>query len=133
MRLFRYISGDNADSEKVAMTVPVFMEPGGATAGEMGFVIPKQISEDRVPQPADQEVQIRKRSPGTFATIRFAGRPDRDAFRQAEQELRAWMAEQDLVGNNEVEAASYDPPWTPRPFRRNEILIRISPNEDGPT
>ena len=40
----------------------------------------------------------------------------------------------DAIGNGafaaaakagEPEIASYDPPWTPGPLRRNEILIRI--------
>ena len=96
----------------------------------MGFVIPQQISEEKVPQPVGQDVQIRKRLPGTFATIRFAGRPNREAYQQAEQQLRSWMADQELIGSDEVETASYDPPWTPGPFRRNEVLIRISPSEN---
>ena len=43
-----------------------------------------------------------------------------------ERELRAWMAENKLVAEGDAEYAGYDPPWTPGPFRRNEVLIRVA-------
>ena len=52
MRLFRYISGANDSEQKVAMTMPVFMESKARDDREqMGFVIPKKVSEVRVPEP----------------------------------------------------------------------------------
>jgi hypothetical protein len=30
-----------------------------------------------------------------------------------------------LIGDGDAEFAGYDPPWTPGPLRRNEILIRL--------
>jgi len=36
------------------------------------------------------------------------------------------MSEQGLVADGDAEVAGYDPPWTPGPFRRNEVLIRIN-------
>ena len=51
MRLFRYISGANQEQQKVAMTVPVFMEPESHDrAGQMGFVLPKKVAAGGAPE-----------------------------------------------------------------------------------
>ena len=126
MRLFRYISGGNKQEQKVAMTTPVFMEPDSDDKpGQMGFVVPKRVAEQQVPEPANEDVQIQKRTGGRFAVIRFSGRMNRESVAKAEEQLRAWMNEKELVGEPDAELAGYDPPWTPGPFRRNEVLIRL--------
>jgi len=126
MRLFRYISGANDNNQKVAMTTPVFMEPQGVeNLGQMGFVLPKHVSEVRVPEPSNAEVEVRKRVGGRFAVIRFAGRINKDSAAKSEEELRLWMKGRGFVEDGEPELAGYDPPWTPGPLRRNEILIRL--------
>lgn len=126
MRLFRYINGANEKEQKVAMTTPVFMESESqATQGQMGFVIPKKVAEQSVPAPSNENVQIRKRTGGRFAVIRFAGRLNSKARAEAEDKLRKWMSEMGLTGDGAAELAGYDPPWTPGPFRRNEVLIRL--------
>lgn len=126
MRLFRYISGANEEQQKVAMTTPVFMEPEADGAqGQMGFVIPKNVAEQRVPEPTSEQVQILKRVGGRFAVIRFAGRMNRESVTKAEEQLRRWISKKGLVGELDAELAGYDPPWTPGPFRRNEVLIRL--------
>jgi hypothetical protein len=126
MRLFRYISGVNNGERKVAMTTPVFMEPDSdESQGQMGFVIPKKVTDQNIPAPSDDQVQIKKREGGQFAVIRFAGRIDSESVKKAERKLRKWMAEKDLVSDGDDEYAGYDPPWTPSPLRRNEILFRL--------
>ena len=35
------------------------------------------------------------------------------------------MEDNGLIGHDDAEFAGYDPPWTPGPFRRNEVLIRL--------
>lgn len=126
MRLFRYISGANDEQQEVAMTTPVFMEPEADGAqGQMGFVIPKNVAEQRVPEPTSEQVQILKRVGGRFAVIRFAGRMNRESVTKAEEQLRTWTNKKGLVGELDAEFAGYDPPWTPGPFRRNEVLIRL--------
>ena len=126
MRLFRYISGANEQEQKVAMTTPVFMEPeADGTQGQMGFVIPKHVAEQRVPEPTSEQVHIRTRAGGRFAVIRFAGRMNRETVVNAEEQLRTWMKKKGLVGDGDAELAGYDPPWTPGLFRRNEVLVRL--------
>ena len=126
MRLFRYIGGANDQQQKVAMTVPVFMEAEGRSKkGQIGFVIPKKVTQQGVPEPSNGSVHIRKRAGGRFAVFRFAGRMDNESVATAEEQLRQWMNEQGLVADGDAEFAGYDPPWTPGPLRRNEALIRL--------
>jgi hypothetical protein len=144
-RLFRYISGDNGQQQKVAMTTPVFMERGSDTMedgtkpsqtsgdtnptelqrGQMAFVVPEDVASTGAPSPANPNVILRERKGGRFAAVRFAGRMDDESLRQKESELRQWMKQQQLIANGPVEYAGYDPPWTPGFLRRNEILIRV--------
>ena len=131
-RLFRYISGGNENKQKVAMTTPVFMEPQsdseqpGTPAGQMGFVIPKGVAQTSIPVPASDQVEVTKRPGGTFAVIRFAGRNDLEVCQKQQRLLEAWIEKRQLKSDGESEIAGYDPPWTPGPLRRNEILIRIA-------
>ncbi|MGI9467753.1 MAG: SOUL family heme-binding protein [Rubripirellula sp.] len=144
-RLFRYISGDNGQQQKVAMTTPVFMErgyeasaeesmpgqanldgrPTGFQSGQMAFVVPEQVASGGAPQPGNTNVELRQRQGGRFAAIRFTGRMGDKSLRQKESELRQWMEKQELIAAGPVEYAGYDPPWTPGFLRRNEILIRV--------
>lgn len=126
MRLFEYISGTNDQQQKVAMTTPVFMEPKGQEQqGQMGFVVPKMVAEHGAPIPSNKKIHIRKRAGGRFAVIRFAGRMNSDSAAQAKARLQKWLNEKELVGEPVAEYAGYDPPWTPGPLRRNEVLIRL--------
>ena len=125
-RLFQYISGSNDEKQKVAMTTPVFMEPkSDQSSGQMGFVIPKDVADSTIPEPASNQVQLTNRVGGKFAVIRFAGRVDAETQSLRQSELEDWVKKRGLSIVGEPEIASYDPPWTPGPLRRNEILIRI--------
>jgi hypothetical protein len=126
MRLFQYISGGNDPEQKVAMTTPVFMAPeANGTHARMGFVIPKKVAALNIPEPSNVNVHIQKRVGGRFAVIRFAGQMTNESVARAEVNLRKWMNDKGLIGDGDAEFAGYDPPWTPGPLRRNEILIRL--------
>ncbi len=131
MKLFRYISGANQSEKKISMTTPVFMENDKADlAVQMGFVMPKKLAEDGVPAPTGEGVEVRKRVGGRFAVLRFSGTLNAKLAKDSEAKLRAWMETKGLVADDSaessgVETAGYDPPFTPGPFRRNEVLIRL--------
>lgn len=131
MKLFRYISGGNDAEQKIAMTTPVFMENDAADSNvQMGFVMPKEVAVGGVPAPTADDVSVRKRVGGRFAVVRFPGQLTSKLARDSEAELRAWMESKGLVAQvsedgSGVETASYDPPFTPGPLRRNEVLIRL--------
>ena len=126
MRLFRYITGSNDGERKVAMTVPVFMSPDSPDdAGQMGFVIPQKTAKQGIPLPTSERVQIKERRGGRYAVLRFAGRMDDNSCSSAEEKLREWMGKTGISGDGDAEFAGYDPPWTPGPLRRNEVLIPV--------
>ena len=102
------------------------MEPkSDQSSGQMGFVIPKDVADSTIPEPASNQVQLTNRVGGKFAVIRFAGRVDAETQSLRQSELEDWVKKRGLSIVGEPEIASYDPPWTPGPLRRNEILIRI--------
>ena len=131
MKLFRYISGANESDKKISMTTPVFMENDKSdSAVQMGFVMPKDIAVEGVPAPTGEGVDVRKRIGGRFAVLRFSGQLNAKLAKESEAKLRTWMAAKELVADDAVESsgvetAGYDPPFTPGPLRRNEVLIRL--------
>lgn len=131
MKLFRYISGANQSEKKISMTTPVFMESDKTdSAVQMGFVMPKKLAENGVPAPTGEGVNVRKRVGGRFAVLRFSGTLNAKLAKESEAKLRTWMATKGLVADDSVETsgvetAGYDPPFTPGPLRRNEVLIRL--------
>lgn len=129
MRLFGFISGGNENEQTIAMTVPVFMEQKSDAADiRMGFVVPKDVTESGIPEPTHEQVRISKRTGGRFAVIRFSGHLSETTAAEQEGLLRTWIANRGLTGTARSETAGYDPPWTPGPFRRNEVLIRLVEN-----
>jgi hypothetical protein len=131
MKLFRYISGANESEKKISMTTPVFMENDKEdSAVQMGFVMPKDIAVEGVPAPTGEGVDVRKRAGGRFAVLRFSGQLTTKSAKESEAKLRTWMATKGFVADDSVESsgvetAGYDPPFTPGPLRRNEVLIRL--------
>ncbi len=131
MRLFRFISGENQSEQKISMTTPVFMENDKADSRvQMGFVMPKEVASKGVPAPTGEQVDVRKRAGGRFAVVRFPGQLTSKRAKESEARLRAWMETKGLVADDSadwsgVETAGYDPPFTPGPLRRNEVLIRL--------
>ena len=119
MRLFRYISGDNATEQKIAMTTPVFMQDDA-----MAFVLPTAVAP--APAPTSGEVRLEKRPAVRVAVHRYSGLRSPSADADALTKLRAWMAQQGLQAGGPPFRASYDPPWTPGPLRRNEVLVPIA-------
>ncbi len=124
MRLFRYISKDNETSQKISMTTPVLMTMDEGK-NRMSFVVPKDIVAKGVPKPKSPEIKIENFPAGRYATYRFSGSWDQKRAKEAEMKLREWVKTQNLKVSGAALLAGYDPPFTPKVMRRNEVLLRI--------
>ena len=100
----------------------------------MGFVMPKEVAVEGVPDPKSDGVPVRKRDGGRFAVIRFSGQMDSKLAKKQEAKLREWIMACGLEGETKAEAAGYAPQSTPGPLRRNETLIRLKqPSDESQT
>ncbi len=125
-RLFQYISGNNRSESKVEMTTPVFMPASGdGEPREMQFVVPADVASVGAPLPKDPSVRLSKMKGGRYAVLRYSGIATGKARRAKLEELRAKLGELGLETTGQPIHAGYDPPWTPGPMRRNEVLLRV--------
>jgi DNA gyrase inhibitor GyrI len=124
MRLFKFISGNNAAKEKIAMTTPVFMSGNGSNA-TMAFVLPANLNQ--VPPPADGSLQVRELPAGTFAVLRFSGGRSSKNEAGALTRLQNRLMQEKLTSIGSPVYGYFDPPWTPGFLRRNEVMLRVEP------
>ncbi len=123
-RLFRFIAGGNAKSQKIAMTAPVLID-SASEKRTMSFIMPDATVQQGVPEPASGNVALQKIAAARFATFRFSGGRGAQNEVKALAQLQAWLKAQGLSGQGAPLFAYYDPPWTPLFMRRNEVLIRL--------
>ena len=144
-RLFAYISGENAAGDEIAMTAPVVAEAEGDASGEKiamtapvlserngegwryRFVLPRGYSLDDAPRPLNPEVSLDETEAKRVAAVRYSGRSTEEARSENVAALAEWIASQGLEARSEPRWAGYDAPWTLPPFRRNEVLVDVSP------
>ena len=123
-KLFRFITGTNAQSEKIAMTTPVLIETT-KDKRTMSFVMPKKTVEKGVAKPSGESVSLGRVDAARFAVLRFGGGRTAENEEKAIGKLKAWLEAGKLVAKGEPIFAYYDPPWTPVFMRRNEVMLRI--------
>ena len=121
MRLFRYIDGGNESEQKIAMTTPVFTQPGE----KMSFVLPEK-DQDNPPGPASEQVEIERQPAYTAAVVRFNGYARKDSISKQTKRLKEWMENEGLVATGEAIAWRSMTHRGPRvPHAKNEIIIPI--------
>lgn len=141
-RLFDYISGKNSGEreiamtapvlntptkgEKIAMTAPVLQRRDRGQKSEMMFILTDNFTLQTAPRPSDPNVTLSTLPSRHMAVVRYSGSMTKGANKN-ETMLRDWIEEQGLTPIGPSEVAGYNPPWTLPPYRRNEVLIPISP------
>lgn len=128
MKLFQYISGENATGAKISMTTPVFMSGEGGSE-KMSFVVPEEVAQTGAPPALDPDLELETMDPGIYAAVRFAGQLSQKALKEQRTRLQAWLSSRGLSPQGPSLAAGYDPPFTPGFLRRNEVLIPVSPTQ----
>lgn len=125
-RLFEFISGKNSAEEKIAMTTPVFMPAGENGEPEvMQFVLPAEVAKREIPDPKNEKVKIEQMKAGTYAVVRYSGLSKKGDREKHLKKLLSEIEERGLEQKGDPIFAGYDPPWTPGPMRRNEVLIPV--------
>jgi hypothetical protein len=133
--LFRFISGNNVQKEKVRMTTPVVSEEIKMTSpvlsdfsnqGYMAFVMPSDFSLETTPLPLDGRVKIEEVPPRLVAVLRFSGSWSETHFKEKTKELLEELAKAKVKTVGEIFTMLYNPPFTPSFLRRNEVAIEVA-------
>jgi effector-binding domain-containing protein len=139
-RLFKYISGNNKQQQKVPMTAPVGQELSSqkiemtAPVGQqkqdgkwvVSFMLPATFRIETTPEPKDPKVSIREVPSRCVATVRYSGFWSEKSYRRNLAKLQEWIAKNCLEPVGEPIWARYNPPFMPWFLRRNEILVPVS-------
>lgn len=141
MRLFDYISGENVEQSKIAMTAPVFMDDKaggqkiamtapvfmdeGSEQATMSFVMPADFTMENTPLPKDPAVKVEEITDYRVAVITFSGLMSEKNLSKHRALLESWIADSDYSIAGPHKYAGYNPPFTLPPFRRNEVLIPV--------
>ncbi len=141
-RLFRYISGNNTMTNKIAMTAPVgqveasekiaMTAPVSQSRSEeswiVSFMMPAKYTMKTLPAPNDSNVTLREIPARRVAAVRYSGRWTEELYNCHLSELRAWMKTRKLAPDGAPEWARYNAPFTLPILRRNEVLIPVAPD-----
>jgi DNA gyrase inhibitor GyrI len=128
-RLFGFITGRNEATQKIPMTTPVFMTELDSNR-TMAFVMPAKLNSGQVPRPVDGSVTVRELAAGRFAVLRFSGGRNLKYEAEALDRLRTWMAAEGLSESSSAVYGYFEPPWTPGPLRRNEVMLRTEAGQE---
>jgi len=127
-RLAGYIFGKNEQNEKMEMTTPVFSNKNQ----KMQFVVEESSNSIK---PVDGSVAVKDRERFLVAVASFSGIANKEITDETERKLREAMKREESIkkrveflprrGDEFVELAQYNDPFTNPLQRRNEVLIAL--------
>lgn len=142
--LFRYITGENEGSAKIAMTAPVIMDESDADSKGteiamtapvfmkerseqqvMSFVMPADFTIQNTPKPTNPEVWVTEVKDYKVVVIKFSGLLSDSNVETQTRALNSWIVENGYTAISEPVKAAYNGPFTIPWFRRNEVLIEV--------
>ena len=121
--LFKYISDDNKEDEKISMTSPVIQEVTKEKK-KMAFVVPKEFG-NQIPEPNNSNLNIKKFNEGLFRVIRYSGLSNESKELKMNEKLEEWVLKNDYKIESNYMLAFYNAPFVLPMFRRNEIWVRV--------
>jgi effector-binding domain-containing protein len=144
-RMFNYISGNNKQQQKVAMTSPVGQEPSSqkiemtSPVGQqkqdgkwvVSFMMPASFTLETTPEPKNPNVSIREVPARLIAAVRYSGFWSEKSYRNNLVKLQDWMANNRLTPIGEPIWARYNAPFMPWFLRRNEILVPVASSKSA--
>jgi hypothetical protein len=126
-KIAQFIFGRNSTGKKIAMTAPVRMEFGKENS-TIEFIMPASYSKTTLPQTLDESVQIKTWAGGYYAAIKFGGFPNDEKIRKATENLKQALIFNDIGFEDLPKYLGYNPPYQIF-FRRNEVILPVSPRE----
>lgn len=140
--LVGYISGENQNRQKYAMTAPVLQTaPSNVTAGPedaaslgagttgakhtVAFVLPASAGGE-IPVASDPRIRVVENPGGLFAATKFRGGWSESLFGERARALVQQVVAANLHPKGEPLTARYDGPWKPGFAKHNEVLVAVS-------
>jgi hypothetical protein len=146
--LARYIFAEDRAGDSIAMTAPVTqqqtriamtapvtqskVEDAQSDTWVVRFVMPSAYTLESLPKPASADVTLRQLPETQRAVIRFSGVATDRLVAEQEATLRAWLAARQLEVSGPPTIAYYNPPLTPGPLRRNEVMLQLLEEPPSP-
>lgn len=124
-RLAGFIFGQNSQRQKMSMTVPVTHQQTTDGTQRYRFMMERQYSEETLPAPLSNAVEVVRLPAGRFAAAPYRGGRGEAKFRRAEARLLTALARDGIEPDGPAEAAVYDGPMVPPALRRNEVIVPI--------
>jgi len=127
-RLVRYILGDNASGQEVAMTVPVTQRAvaGAARDWSVTFAMPPDLDAAALPRPDDPRVTIARVPAERRIALGFSGRATEARTMAKAEELRRIAQAAGLAVAGPPVFLFYDDPFTLPWNRRNEVAFSLA-------
>jgi hypothetical protein len=129
--LFGFITGDNRQKSKIAMTAPVVSEQIAMTApvlsdpDSIAFVMPEGFTLETTPEPLDDRVKIVALPERVVAALQFSGRWSNSIFKKKAKAMLEELAKAGIKSTGQVFSMRYNGPFTPWFLRRNEVAITV--------
>jgi hypothetical protein len=129
--LFNFITGNNKQKSKIAMTAPVVSEQIAMTApvlsesDSIAFVMPEGLTLETTPEPLDELVKIVEIPERVIAALKFSGRWSNSIFKKKSKEMLEELTKAGIKTVGQVFTMRYNGPFTPWFMRRNEVAVEI--------
>jgi hypothetical protein len=137
--LFSFITGNNRQKSKIAMTAPLVSEqiamttPVLSESDSIAFVMPEGLTLETTPEPLDERVKIVEVPERIVAALRFSGRWSNSIFKKKSKEMLEELKKAEIETVGQVFTMRYNGPFTPWFMRRNEVAVevKLSPSKSS--
>jgi hypothetical protein len=119
-KLFQYISGQNHEQKKIAMTVPVITD---LTTQKMAFTMPKHIEALGIPKPNDDAIEIIKEPERFYMSYTFKGNKD---IKKTVDALLYYADRKHIEVIGTPKILTYQGPFTPNIFKTYDVIVEVN-------
>jgi hypothetical protein len=121
------VTEQTAKGKKIEMTAPVTSSKLGESKKYLiSFSMPAKYTLESLPEPMNKMISINKVAPHQAVALKFSGYLSEKIAAKKTQELEEWLKKNNLQAKDDFMVAQYNPPWIPGPFRKNEIISKLS-------